>query len=111
MLKLKVLKLSSFRRGKSRESDELLCVDTELPHTREEGCAVDAQPRGSSIGAAHASVTFGQCAHALLALFPRMLFKNRLPTVLKAGSADVIRFVFLNRTLHRLVWVRLLQFA
>ena len=40
-------------------------MDTELFHTRKQGCAVDAHAGGSSIGAAHPALALYQCSHNL----------------------------------------------
>jgi hypothetical protein len=57
-------------------SSILLRVYPELLHSGEEGCAIDAHARGSSVSAAHAAPAFREGAHDLFALFPGMFVRG-----------------------------------
>ncbi len=44
-------------------------IDPKLLHAGQECCPIYAQTRGSSVHSAHSSLSLGECAHDLIAVF------------------------------------------
>src|SRR5438132_11400784 len=90
-------------------------MDAQFFHSREEGCAVDAQAGSSSFSATHAPFAVDKCAHNLQALPPGMLVCGAL-----IGTECVDRFFHnsgdvllsrLRRCLPQLVRIQLAELA
>src|SRR5260370_9540333 len=85
-----------------------LGIDGELFHSRQEGSAIDAQPRGGSVRPTDTPLAFGKRSHNVVALLPGTLVTN-------VQSANCFfynsRNIFLPCRLLRLHWFINMQLA
>jgi hypothetical protein len=89
----------------------LLWVDPKFLHSRKERCAINANPRGSSISTSDAPRALGKCAYNLVALLPCVFLNNSVFVIspIYAFSSKVL--VFREASVWRLVRVCLSEFS